>query len=136
MSSIVADTNVYVSALVFGGKPAVALRLAGAAGFQIATSRTIQAELLATLTGRFGWPAARVDRACHYLWETALWVSPGAGVRASRDREDDHVLDCAIAPGALTILTGDRDLLVLNPFQGIEIITPAAFADRFGHAVD
>lgn len=47
-------------------------------------------------------------------------------VRVSRDPEDDKFLDLALAGQARYLLTGDQDLLVLNPFHGIRIMTPAA----------
>lgn len=48
-------------------------------------------------------------------------------VRVCRDPKDDKVLEVAINGKATFIITGDADLLVLNPFRGIEIVTPARF---------
>ena len=48
-------------------------------------------------------------------------------IRACRDPEDDWVLELAVSGNAGYIVTGDSDLLVLNPFRGVEIITPAEF---------
>jgi len=44
-----------------------------------------------------------------------------------QDRDDDHVLACALAGGADYIITGDPDLLELGEYQGIRIIAPATF---------
>ena len=46
---------------------------------------------------------------------------------ACRDPKDDKLLTLAVAANADYIVTGDEDLLVLHPFQGIPIITPADF---------
>jgi predicted nucleic acid-binding protein len=46
---------------------------------------------------------------------------------ACRDPKDDKFLELAVNGRADAIVTGDDDLLVLNPFRGIPIITPAAF---------
>ena len=51
-----------------------------------------------------------------------------------RDPDDDVVLATAVSGGADTIVTGDQDLLVLDPFQGIRILTPAAFLDAVSTA--
>lgn len=51
--------------------------------------------------------------------------------RISRDAEDDAVLACALAARANLIVSGDDDLLALETFRGIEIITPAQLARRF-----
>lgn len=48
-------------------------------------------------------------------------------IKACRDPKDDKYLELAIACGASCILTGDKDLLVLNPFGNISILTPADF---------
>ena len=48
---------------------------------------------------------------------------------ACRDPKDNIYLDVAINGQATHLITGDNDLLVLNPFQGIKILKPAAFLD-------
>lgn len=50
---------------------------------------------------------------------------------ACRDPKDDKFLSLAVTANASCIITGDKDLLVLNPFQSIPIITPAAFFQHF-----
>ena len=51
-------------------------------------------------------------------------------VRVCRDPKDDRMLEVAVNGTAGLIITGDRDLLVLNPFQGIAIISPAEYLRR------
>lgn len=48
-------------------------------------------------------------------------------VRACRDPNDDKILELATNGDADYIVTGDDDLLVMNPFRNIAIITPAEF---------
>ena len=47
-----------------------------------------------------------------------------------RDPKDNPVLEAATAGDADLIVTGDEDLLVLNPFRGIQILKPADFIQR------
>ena len=47
-----------------------------------------------------------------------------------RDPKDDKLLELAISGNADYLVTGDNDLLVLNPFRGIEIITPRDFLEK------
>lgn len=47
-----------------------------------------------------------------------------------RDPKDDKLLELAVSGNADFLVTGDKDLLVLNPFRGVEIITPREFLDR------
>jgi putative PIN family toxin of toxin-antitoxin system len=51
-------------------------------------------------------------------------------VRACRDPKDDKFLELAINGRADLIVTGDRDLLELNPFRDIPIMTPAEYLER------
>lgn len=44
-----------------------------------------------------------------------------------RDVRDNHILEVAVIGQAQVIVTGDEDLLVLNPFRGIPIMRPASF---------
>lgn len=44
-----------------------------------------------------------------------------------RDSKDDKYLELAVDSNAVCIITGDKDLLVLNPFRNIRIMSPADF---------
>jgi len=56
----------------------------------------------------------------------AEWVTITTTVRQCRDPKDDKFLELAIDGKAGWIVTGDKDLLELSPYQGIQILTPAA----------
>lgn len=51
-------------------------------------------------------------------------------VRASRDPKDDKFLEVAVNGRADVLVTGDGDLLTLNPFRGIAILTAADYVGR------
>ncbi len=51
-------------------------------------------------------------------------------VRACRDPGDDKFLELAVNGGADLIVTGDKDLLALDPFRGIPILTPTGYLAR------
>ena len=67
------------------------------------------------------------------LSAAALWIAPGETVRDCRDDKDTRYLELALAAGATAIVSGDEDLLVLNPWRGIQVLRPAQFLDEFGH---
>ncbi|RMG42110.1 MAG: putative toxin-antitoxin system toxin component, PIN family [Methanobacteriota archaeon] len=48
-------------------------------------------------------------------------------IQVCRDPDDDKYLELAVCGKADVIITGDGDLLVLNPFRGIKIVTPGEF---------
>ncbi len=51
-------------------------------------------------------------------------------IRVCRDARDDKFLELAVNGEASLIVTGDADLLEIDPFQGIPIITPASYFSR------
>jgi len=48
-------------------------------------------------------------------------------INECRDPKDNKFLELAVEAGAACIVTGDKDLLVLNPFRNIPILTAADF---------
>ncbi|MDE0673409.1 MAG: putative toxin-antitoxin system toxin component, PIN family [Caldilineaceae bacterium] len=54
-------------------------------------------------------------------------------IRICRDPKDDKILELAISGNADCIVTGDDDLLALNPFRGVAIVTPADFLQASSH---
>lgn len=60
-------------------------------------------------------------------------VMPSQTIRAvTEDEDDNRVLECAVEGKAELIVTGDRHLLKLNSFRGIDILTPAIFLQKLG----
>jgi uncharacterized protein len=57
-------------------------------------------------------------------------VIPERVVRVCRDPKDDKFLEAAITGKVEVIVSGDSDLLVLNPFEGIHILRPSEFLAR------
>ncbi|MCG8448042.1 MAG: putative toxin-antitoxin system toxin component, PIN family [Pirellulales bacterium] len=52
-------------------------------------------------------------------------------VKACRDPKDNCILELAISGKASSVITGDQDLLTLNPFRDIPIVTPASLLELF-----
>lgn len=63
-----------------------------------------------------------------------MLFAPTRRITACRDSNDNMVLEAAVAGSADVIVSGDEDLLVLHPFEGIDIIGPAAFIRRIDAA--
>lgn len=130
MRRVCFDTNVYISALVFGGKPRSVLQIVEVAGIETVAWAELKAELSEVLVEKFGWSAGRVEGACSWLWERSVWVvaEPLSGI--TRDEADHHVLGAALTGQAEWIVTGDADLLTLGAFRGIAILTPGGFLEK------
>ncbi len=125
---VVFDTNVLISALVFGGLPRALLIRVFRGEITLVTSSVLLNEVEEVLVVRFAHDAslARTVRAEIELLAEVV-EAPGLA-RVARDRDDDAVLAAAIAAEASAIVTGDRDLLVLVEHQGSRIVTPRDFA--------
>jgi len=61
----------------------------------------------------------------------AVFFSPAESITACRDPKDNKFLELAVAANASCIITGDKDLLALNPFRGIPILNTVDFMNNF-----
>jgi putative PIN family toxin of toxin-antitoxin system len=130
---IVVDTNVLISRLLLPASVSGrALRRAVDSGQLVVSEATM--EELATVLGRrkFDPYLSIADRQefIRLLGRIAEMIPVVRVVRACRDPRDNKFLEVAVNGGADLIVTGDRDLLELDPFMGIGILTPAAYLTR------
>jgi putative PIN family toxin of toxin-antitoxin system len=123
---VLLDTNVVVSAVLFGGLPRRLLQRALRGEFEVVTSPRLMAEFEEILV-RFELPPEVAAAARSEYEQLALLVRPRRVPRATRDPDDDEVLAAAISGEAVFIVTGDRDLLVLGEYEGRRILTPRQF---------
>jgi putative PIN family toxin of toxin-antitoxin system len=127
---IVADTNVIVSALVFGGVPRGVLELAEAGRCELFYSEAIQLEVRRVLTEKFAWAPPILQQILPPLWDMGELVVPHIAVRVVRDDpDDDRILECALSAQAHFIVSGDRHLLALRSYKSISIVSPRQFID-------
>jgi putative PIN family toxin of toxin-antitoxin system len=129
---VVADTNVLVSALIFPGGSAEAFyRLALEGRIELVTSRPLLAELGRVLMVKFGWEAERAEEAVGQVVRLAEIVAPREALsEVEADPAENRVLEAAAEGGADAIVPGDRHLLALGSWRGIEIQPPRAFVTR------
>jgi putative PIN family toxin of toxin-antitoxin system len=76
---------------------------------------------------RYGLTATEVDALCTLVIRRGELVQPGRTITVCRDPKDNKFLEVAVAGRADVIVTGDEDLAVLDPFEGIPVIQPARF---------
>lgn len=124
------DTNVLVSALLASkSQPRKALDFALRAG-EVLLSISTLAELSSVLSReRFKTYIDEEDVRDFLaaLVRETQWIQVDVHISACRDPKDDKFLELAISGRATHIVTGDADLLVLDPFKGIRIASPKDF---------
>lgn len=126
------DTNVLVSAFLMPQSiPRQALLRARTVG-TILLSAAAVAELTEVLVrGKLRRYSDQED-VRDFLSELAAgseWVYPNRKVVACRDPEDDKFLSLAVSGRATHLVTGDADLLVLDPFEAVRIVSPRRFLE-------
>jgi putative PIN family toxin of toxin-antitoxin system len=130
---VVVDTNVFVSGLLSVGSPPARCIEAVVSTAQLvaseATLRELIRQLLAPKFDRYVTRARREELLAR-LAPLVEIVEVVQQVRACRDRKDDRFLEAAVNGRADVIITGDKDLLELDPFRGIAILAPAAYLAR------
>jgi uncharacterized protein len=127
---LVADTNIVLSAFLWGGKPLELLNAARQKSVTLFTSATLITELEDVLSrDKFAARIASVGSSPAQMLDDylalATMVRPTTIAAVARDPDDDHVIACAIAATANAIVTRDEDLLSLKEYRGIAILTVA-----------
>jgi putative PIN family toxin of toxin-antitoxin system len=126
------DSNIYISALVFGGKPKRILEMAIEDQVEIAISDSIIEEVRRHLPAKFGWSEERTTEVVESINEYAVHVTPSEQIDAvPADPDDNRVLECAVEAAADVIVSGDRDLLRIGSYAGIPIQTVSEFLEAF-----
>lgn len=133
MRRVVLDTNVYISAYGFGGKPAELLRAAIAGEYTLLTSPAILTEVADKLYAVLGFDDEHVRAVIMQISRIAEIVRPEPHLTVVADEPDNRILECAIEGEAGVIVSGDHHVLDLGAYHGIRIFRPAAFLAELTH---
>lgn len=142
MIRVVFDTNIIVSAFLWGGQPRRALErslqasavIIGTEVMLLELERTLQKPKLAQYVAYSQKTAGALVESYRQLIVISEEIEISKDV--IRDPQDVIVLSAAKGGRASHIVTGDKDLLVLNPYQGIAIMRPADYIDVIDAAGD
>jgi probable toxin-antitoxin system toxin component, PIN family len=128
MLRVVVDTNVYISAIFWGGNPRHIIDLGRDGKIQTFTSENIEQEISDKLMTKFGLNS---DDAGRVMADFSTFTKP---IKVSRrihvvkdDSDDDKFIECAVECGAEFIISGDKHLLKMKRYKGIDIMNAATF---------
>jgi putative PIN family toxin of toxin-antitoxin system len=130
---IVLDTNVFISGIFFSGPPSRILKAWAEQRLQIVLSHQILEEYQ-----RVAQELASKFQAIDITPFIELVTIHGKFVDASdisiavcEDPDDNKFIECAVAGHCGTIVSGDRHLLKLSGYEGIAVLSPRNFLDKY-----
>ena len=128
MLGVTLDTNIYVSALEFGGVGARLLGMARAGMFRIDVSDAILDELLTVLRDDFRWGGYRLHFGREQIANMANRVVPRQRLDIIKeDPDDNRILECAVEAKSDFIVSSDKDLLRLGNYGDVRMVTAKEF---------
>ena len=132
MLKIVLDTNVLISAILFGGKRRQILEKAIRGEIRLCLSEPILEELKGVLQrSKFDYSPETIQFILTELMGIADFVNPSETLNVVlEDPEDNRILECAVEAEANCVISGDFRLLKLSRYRNIEVLNVAAFLER------
>lgn len=122
---VIVDTNVFVSGIIWSGKPAQIVSKWLSGEFDLILSAELLGEYLEIIE-RLSKNPELASQWRDTLVKRATFVSVTQTVDICRDPDDNFILGLGLASKADYLITGDRDILVISPFP-IKIVSPAGF---------
>jgi len=131
---LVLDTNIFVSSFFYGGNPRKVLERSIEGVDDLYCSLEILKELsLVMQRPKFNVPTLQISFFIKEIEDISRHVTVSGSVKDQcRDKDDNKILECALEGKVLYIVTGDNDLLVLNEFEGIKIMTASQYLQEMG----
>ena len=129
---VVFDTNIWISGLLWRGKPYQCLLLARGQAVQHVHCTEMMAELSEKLRETFGFSENRIQAVLYDLRRVSERVEISGRIQAvADDPDDDKFIECAVVAGASAVVSGDHHLLKLGEYEGIPVLSAAEFIARF-----
>ncbi|OFZ37384.1 MAG: putative toxin-antitoxin system toxin component, PIN family [Bdellovibrionales bacterium RIFOXYD12_FULL_39_22] len=128
----VIDTNVIISALLFGGLPEKVLSLVISKKIELILSPSIRDEIERVLLDpKFSLSTKEVSILLSAIDKVATFVLPSEKITLIKRKDSDNrILEAAVCGNANYIVTGDKqDLLPLKKYLNILIISPKQFLE-------
>ena len=131
-TKVVVDTNVIVSAFGWHGKPEEILRLINKGEIENYTSIDLLHELRRVIAyPKFNFPETLQAEIVETIFSMSAIVDVTEKIHIiTEDSSDNKILECAVSAAADYIITGDKHLIGLKNFRGIEVLSPEDFFNK------
>ena len=130
---VILDTNVFISGVFFSGPPYQILKAWQDGKIKLLLSPEIFEEyerVGKALSGQF--PSINLHTILSFVTIKAeIILAQELSERVSEDPDDDKFLACALSGKCKLVISGDKHLLGVSGFKGIEVIRPRQFLDEY-----
>ncbi|MBI1821572.1 MAG: putative toxin-antitoxin system toxin component, PIN family [Nitrospirae bacterium] len=130
---VILDTNVFISGVFFAGPPYQILKAWQDGKIKLLLSPDIFEEyerVGKALSSQF--PSINLNSILSFITIKAeIIFAQELSERVSEDPDDDKFLACALSGKCKVIISGDKHLLRVSGFKGIEVIKPRQFFDEY-----
>lgn len=130
MIKAVFDTNILISSIFWKGTPYRLMRKVIKGEILLFTSLPIINEIRKVLLRDFNISVEKVEEYMDIIISNSVMVSSTENLKViEADETDNRILECAVSSKADYVVSGDRHLLQLKDYKGINIVTAAAMAE-------
>jgi len=130
---VILDTNVLLSGIFFSGPPYVILKAWQEGKIEIIVSEDIIAEyqrVAEELSQQF--PSVDIERILELLTiHTEIVDTKNFQATVCEDPDDNKFISCALAGKSKIIVSGDKHLLKISGHEGIQVLKPREFTDKY-----
>ena len=124
------DTNILVSGFTSPeGRASQAMVNITLGHDDLFISQPIIEELLRVLEQKFNWSVAALASVDGWIARNCQIVSPAETLSVLADEPDNRILECAVAANTDVIVTGDRQVLALQSFRDVRILSLADYLE-------
>lgn len=132
-TKVVIDTNIFISAFGWGGKPLRIMQLLEKGRIINCISEDIFTELRIAITyPKLGFSKKIQTNILEFVLSYSDFYESTEKVNVSADPDDNKFIECALSSKAGYIITGDEDLLKIKNYKNIKFISPDQFLKSIG----
>lgn len=132
MLKVCIDTNIWISGVLFSGRPAQIVSAAFSRKFQLISSQVILRELEQNMIRKFDFGRKNTSRLIRRILQIADLYEPSGTVQVIPNRHTDNlILEIAMLSRSRYLVTGDKEhLLPLKQFKYVKIVDARSFLDE------